>query len=101
MSAPAQVPLIGRIAVHLKLITDDQLAQATRHQAELGASKQIGQVLVELGFLSQAQLAAVMKARDQIAAKQKAMTAVAAADPVPEVKPAPPAPRASAAPARS
>jgi twitching motility protein PilT len=105
MSAPAQVPLIGRIAVHLKLITDAQLAQATRRQAESGGTKQIGQVLVEMGILTQAQLAAVMKARDQLAAKQRAMAAVAAADPVPEVKPAqsvagaPAAPRSASPPA--
>ena len=57
MSAAAPLPLLGRIAVQLKMITQDQLAQATRKQAELGGAKNIGTVLCELGMLTQAQLA--------------------------------------------
>jgi twitching motility protein PilT len=102
MSAP--LPLTGRIAVQLKLITPDQLAQATRAQAK-APEKQIGQLLIELGFLTEAQLQQVLRARQQVVAKQKAREAVAAADPVPEVaaapaaKPAPPRPAAAPVPA--
>jgi twitching motility protein PilT len=81
----APPPLLGRLAVHLKFITDDQLALATRKQAQLGSAKNLGTVLCELGFLTQAQLAQVLKARDQLVAKQKAMQAVAGADREPEV----------------
>jgi twitching motility protein PilT len=84
MSAPP-LPLLGRIAVQLKMITPDQLSAATRKQAQLGNAKTIGAVLCEMGFLSEAQLAQVLKARDQLVAKQKAMQAVAKADPAPEV----------------
>ncbi len=100
------LPLLGRIAVQLKFITNDQLAAATRKQADLGGTKNIGSVLCEMGFLSQAQLAQVLKARDQLVAKQRAMQAVAKTDATPEVaesaprdtSPAPPAaaPRAAA-----
>jgi twitching motility protein PilT len=81
----APPPLLGRLAVHLKFITDDQLALATRKQAQLGSAKNLGTVLCELGFLTQEQLAQVLKARDQLVAKQKAMQAVAGADREPEV----------------
>jgi twitching motility protein PilT len=101
MSAAAPLPLLGRIAVQLKMITPDQLAQATRKQAESGNAKSIGQILCELGFLSQPQLAQVLKARDQLVAKQKAMQAVAAADRGSEAaaapKPAAAAPRPASA----
>ncbi len=88
MSA-APLPLLGRIAVHLKLITEDQLAVATRKQAESGSAKNIGTILCELGFLTQAQLGQVLKARDQLVAKQRAMQAVASADREPEIGAAP------------
>jgi twitching motility protein PilT len=96
MSSAAPLPLLGRIAVQLKMITQDQLAEATRKQAELGGAKNIGTVLCEMGLLTQAQLAQVLKARDQLVAKQKAMQAVASADREPEV--GPPAPSAAVAP---
>ena len=51
------LPLLGRIAVQLKFITNDQLAAATRKQADLGGTQNIGTVLCEMGFLSQQQLA--------------------------------------------
>jgi twitching motility protein PilT len=98
MSAAPQ-PLLGRIAVHLKLITDDQLAAATRKQALAGTGKNIGSVLCEMGFLTQAQLAQVLKARDRLVAKQKALQAVASIDGEPEVASPPPAARAASSPA--
>jgi twitching motility protein PilT len=100
MAAAPPQPLLGRIAVHLKLITDDQLAIATRKQAEGGGEKNLGTLLCELGFLSQAQLSQVLKARDQIVAKQKAMQAVSSADAQPEVA-APPRTATPAAAARA
>ncbi|HEY8123469.1 MAG TPA: type IV pilus twitching motility protein PilT [Myxococcota bacterium] len=99
MSAAPQ-PLLGRIAVHLKFITDAQLATATRRQAELGGTRNIGSLLCEMGLLTQAQLAQVLKTRDQLAAKQKAMQAVASADREPEAASAP-ARSAAAPPAAS
>jgi twitching motility protein PilT len=101
MSAAAPLPLLGRIAVQLKMITPEQLAQATRKQAESASAKNIGQVLRELGFLTQPQLAQLLKARDQLVAKQRAMQAVAGADREPEAgaaqKPAAAAPRPASA----
>jgi twitching motility protein PilT len=96
MSSKTPLPLLGRIAVHLQLISEEQLADATRHQAETGGNKNIGTILKEKRYLTEAQLQQVLKARDQLVAKQRAAQAVAAADPVPEVAAARPAAAPSA-----
>ncbi len=98
MSA-APPPLLGRIAVHLKLISEDQLAAATRKQAESGSTKNIGSILCEMGFLTQAQLGQVLRARDQLVAKQRAMQAIASSDREPEIGAAPVRPQMTARPA--
>jgi twitching motility protein PilT len=84
MSHP--LPLLGRIAVHLKLISVDQLAQATRLQGQAAGGKRLGEILVEQGMLSPAQLEQVLRARQQILAKQRAKQAVAEALPYPEAE---------------
>src|SRR5262245_3219647 len=78
------LPLLGRIAVHLKLISVDQLAEATRLQGQSGGEKRLGEILVERGMLTPAQLEQVLRARQQLIAKQRAQQAVAAALPAPE-----------------
>jgi hypothetical protein len=93
MSNPP-IPLLGRIAVHLKLITVQQLAEATRRQGQAGTEKRLGEILVETGMLTQAQLEKVLTVRQQMLAKQRAKAAVEKALPEPE----PGAARASAAP---
>jgi twitching motility protein PilT len=83
MSQPP-LPLLGRIAVHLKLISVDQLAEATRLQGQAGSEKRLGEILVERGMLTQAQLEQVLRARQQLLAKQRAQRAVAETLPAPE-----------------
>lgn len=82
------VPLLGRIALHLKLITMDQLSDATREQGRSGGSKNLGTILIEKGYLTEAGLQQVLKARQQVVAKAKAKQAIAQADATPEVTPA-------------
>jgi twitching motility protein PilT len=48
--------LLGRIAVHRRLITMDQLAQATAQQGRWGNQKKLGEILVEMGFLNTQQV---------------------------------------------
>ncbi len=76
------VPLLGRIALHLKLITMDQLAEATHRQGTNGGN--LGAILVELGFLSEPQLQQVLRARQQVVAKHRAKQAAGQAAPEPE-----------------
>ena len=90
---------MGRIAVHLGLITADQLSDATRAQARLSDGKNLGALMVEMGLLNEAQLQQVLKARQQVVAKHKADQASAQANPTPEVAAAAPAPPAAPKPA--
>jgi twitching motility protein PilT len=94
MSHPP-IPLLGRIAVHLKFITVQQLAEATKRQGQAGSEKRLGEILVETGMLTQAQLEKVLRTRQQMIAKQLAKSAAEKALPAPE----PGAARRAAAPA--
>ena len=83
MSNPP-IPLLGRIAVHLKLISVEQLAEATRLQGQAPSEKRLGDILVERGMLTTAQLEQVLRARQQMIVKQRAREAAAQALPEPE-----------------
>jgi len=89
MSQGRPIPLLGRIALHLELITMDQLGEATREQGRTGGKKNLGSILIELGFISDAQLQRILKVRQQLVAKHKARQAVGqaveTADPRPEI----------------
>jgi len=66
-----EATLLGRLAVHYKLIPSDQLADVTRQQARLGGVPALGDLLVERGWISAAQLnrllAVQREAREQLA----------------------------------
>ncbi|MGI9432978.1 MAG: hypothetical protein ACR2PQ_12230, partial [Myxococcota bacterium] len=101
MSSSRPVPLLGRIAIHLKMITHDQLAVITQQQERDGHNQNLGDLMVECGYLNAAQLKRLVAAQKQVIAKQRASDAVATADAEPEVAPASarPAPKPAAAPA--
>ncbi len=48
--------LLGRLAVHYKMISIEQLAKATRFQARKRDGRRLGQVLVEMGYIDFDQL---------------------------------------------
>ena len=64
--------LLGRLAVHYKLATLDQINQATRDQARAGGSQPLGQLLVAKGVINAAQLEQLMKVQREYLAKQQA-----------------------------
>jgi len=84
MAEKGPVPLLGRIALHLKMISLDQLADATREQGRVGGEQNLGNILVNKGFITEAQLQQILKARQQVVAKQRAKTAVEQSSPAPE-----------------
>src|SRR5512134_2812126 len=92
MSAPNQATpsdsLLGRVAVAAKLITMEQLSQATREQARAPGTRNLGQVLVALGFLTEANLQKALEIQKSVLerAVQKAGSTGAPAAPA---KPAP------------
>ena len=82
--------LIGRLAVHYRLITMEQLTAAT-HEQSRSPNKKLGAILVELEFIDEGQLAQLLEAQRQYLDQQ--------AKQAPQVlRDAQPAPRAAAAP---
>jgi twitching motility protein PilT len=89
----AQDSLLGRMAVHYKLISVDQLAEATREQGRSGV--RLGEILVQRGFLKAAQLEQLLVKQKDVIARQRA----AASAPAAEQPPAAPAAKPAARPA--
>jgi twitching motility protein PilT len=104
-----QPSLLGRIAVSAKLITQEQLLEALRQQDHLGPTKRLGDILLELGYISPAQLDWLVRAQATLQERQRqaeaeeqrrarlaqeeAMTqsgSIALPAPAPEPAPAPP-----------
>ena len=72
MSEPENPTLLGRLAVHYKLITMDQLAEATRDQARRGDQTTLGEILLELGHLQPSQLQQLVVVQKEVIAKRAA-----------------------------
>ena len=89
MAAPATSnpadALLGRVAVAAKMITMEQLAQATREQSRPGNTKNLGQVLVALGFIDEATLAKAVELQRGVIARAKEKRAEAPAPAASEV----------------
>src|SRR5882724_11091214 len=98
MTDPKPAPLLGRLAVHLKMISMDQLTEAIRAQGRAGEDAKLGEILVARGFIDRAQLAKLIAAQQQVIAKQKAKTGGPAAAAPQPARPAVPAARPVGAP---
>jgi twitching motility protein PilT len=92
------LPLLGRLAVHLKMISMDQLAEALRAQGRAGEEAPLGELLVDQGFIDRTNLAKLMAAQQQVLAKHRAKqgagparAAAAPATAAPAARPTPPA----------
>ena len=59
-------PLIGRLAVHHKLITMDQLAEATREQGRHRDGTRLGDIFIELGMLTTEQVRKLALAQKKV-----------------------------------
>src|SRR5262245_3002112 len=99
MTDSKAAPLLGRLAVHLKMISMDQLAEAVRVQGRAGQDKKLGEILVACGFIDRTQLAKLIAAQQQLLAKHTAKPAPATAAPAAAPAPIGPAPAARPAPA--
>jgi twitching motility protein PilT len=62
---------MGRIAVSAKLITQEQLLEALRTQDHMGKTKRLGDILLELGYISQAQLEWLLRAQATLVERQR------------------------------
>jgi twitching motility protein PilT len=89
--------LLGRIALHYKLVTQEQLNQAAAKQGRDGG--RLGEILVQLGILTSGQLDKLLAVQRDYVAKQQAQMAAASTAPAPASTPAPASAPAPAAPA--
>jgi twitching motility protein PilT len=96
MSQPSGSALLGRLAVHLKMISLEQLAQAIDQQSNGDPHQRLGDILVSKGFISQKQLAKLLQAQAQVLAKQRANAGEGPAPAAAASTPAAPAPRPAA-----
>ena len=67
--------LFGRIALHYKLVTREQLVEATRLLASDGNSRPLGEFLVEKGLLTSRQHEQLLAVQRDVLAKQEAQAA--------------------------
>ncbi len=71
-----KLPLLGRIAIQLKLIDMDQLNQATREQGR-SPDKRLGEILVEQGLVTPEDLKRLAAVQKDLVAKHQARQAAA------------------------
>ena len=83
MSDP-KIPLIGRLAVHYKLITQEQLSQAL---ADQGDHSKLGEFLVERGVIQAKQLERLLAIQKDMLIKHRASKAAEAVSPELEAEP--------------
>ena len=77
MTAPPQELLLGRIAVQNKLITMDQLVDATMQQGR-EPGKRLGNIFVEQGWITNEQLQQLIKTQRELQARMKPSVPAAA-----------------------
>ncbi|MFH1811126.1 MAG: PilT/PilU family type 4a pilus ATPase [Pseudomonadota bacterium] len=70
-----QSGLLGRIAVRRRFITMDQLAQATTEQGRPGNTRRLGEILVDLGLLSEDQLKTCLEVQRAVTAQMQEWSA--------------------------
>ncbi|MFL6196694.1 MAG: type IV pilus twitching motility protein PilT [Thermoanaerobaculia bacterium] len=75
--------LFGRIALHYKLVTREQLVEASKLQAEEGGQRRLGEVLSAKGLLTPRQVEQILAVQQQYVAKQPAPAAAPQAAPAP------------------
>ena len=74
MSVKQPLALIGRLAIQCKMITMEQLQEATRAQGR-NPDKRLGEILVEKGFIVEAQVQKLKKLQRDLVVKHRARQA--------------------------
>ena len=64
--------LFGRIALHYKLVTREQLAEAAEWQAREGSQIRLGEILVDKGYLTRHHLDQLLAVQRDYLVKQQA-----------------------------
>ncbi|MGK0485612.1 MAG: twitching motility protein PilT [Myxococcota bacterium] len=74
MSTKQAMPLLGRLAIQCKMITMEQLQEATGKQGR-DPERRLGDILVDLGFLDDAQIQKLKKLQRELVIKHRAKQA--------------------------
>jgi twitching motility protein PilT len=82
-----RVPLLGRLAVHNRMISMSQLAETTEEQGRRSDGSSLGDILVEKGFINSEQLVKLVNAQRQMVTRQRASQAAKATAPGLETEP--------------
>ncbi len=87
------IPLVGRLAIQLKMLTKDEVNRAVAESVSSGNPKLV-QVFLQMGLLDREQVAKLQKVQKDLVEKHRAKKAAAGASPAP----ASPTPAAAAPP---
>jgi twitching motility protein PilT len=71
----ADLHLLGRLAVHYKLLTAEQLAETTRAQARSADPRPLGELWIDAGWMTRAQLDKLLAVQREVLAKQTGQAA--------------------------
>ena len=71
----ADLHLLGRLAVHYKLLTAEQLAETTRAQARTSDPRPLGELWIDAGWMTRAQLDKLLAVQRGVVAKQSGQAA--------------------------
>ncbi|HSS76834.1 MAG TPA: hypothetical protein VLV54_08810, partial [Thermoanaerobaculia bacterium] len=75
MTSTSDDLLFGRIALHYKLVTREQLAEAAEWRAHEGSQILLGEILVDKGYLTRNHLEQLLAVQREYVAKQQAQAA--------------------------
>jgi twitching motility protein PilT len=90
MSLPQEELLFGRLALHYKLVTQDQLTEAARQQALEGGGRRLGEILVALSVITPRQRDQLLALQRDVVAKRQTPTPSPAGSPELSASPAAP-----------
>ena len=82
MASASDDLLFGRIALHYKLVTREQMVEASQFQAREGGERRLGEILIARGYLTPRQVEQILAVQKDYLAKQQAPAP--AAPPAPE-----------------
>jgi twitching motility protein PilT len=78
--------LLGRIALHYKLVTQEQLTAAAARQDDDGGTRRLGEILILMGVLTPGQLDKLLVIQRDYLAKQQVQTAAPQEQAVPPLQ---------------
>ncbi len=92
MAEKKPIPLVGRLAIQLKMLTSEEVDRAVAESASSGNPRLV-QVFLQMGLLDREQIGKLQQVQKDLIEKHRAKKAAASAGASPSVAEAPPPPR--------